>query len=436
MNATPPRDHYGEAVEYLLELKRQGVSLGLERIERLLAALGRPQASVPCIHIAGTNGKGSVAAMLEAIFRAAGYRTGLYTSPHLVRLGERIQVNRQILPAAELASAVRELRGVVADLEHRGGPAARPSYFEFMTALALRHFARSGCGIAVIEAGLGGRLDATNVVAPEVSVITSIGLDHQEVLGHTIAEIAAEKAGIVKAGRPVVIGLLPPEAEEVVRRTARARGAPLWSVAAEFGGNAASHPRTNLAGNYQRWNAATATLAARTVAARFHLTGASLAEALSNVDWPARWQRFDAGDRRVILDTSHNAEGAAVLDANLAGLATDSGRAPIIVAGVLGETRAAPLLEVFCRHARELHLVVPAQSRACRFEQLAERVPASYRGKVLRGSVAEIFPEPNRCTVGDPGDTVVVAGSIYLAGEVLARLDPRRGPHEGNLQDW
>lgn len=428
--------NYREAVDYLLTLKSRGVSLGLDRMRRFMEALGNPQASVPCIHIAGTNGKGSTAAMLEAILRAAGWRVGLYTSPHLVRLGERVQVNRQLLSENEIANYVSELRPVAEQVEVAGGAEEHPSYFEFMTAMALLHFARSKCDLSCIEVGLGGRLDATNIVVPEVSVITSIGLDHCDILGGTFAEIAAEKAGIIKAGRPVVLGHVPAEAEAIIRRIAVNRDARLLSVAWEFGDGAAAYPRTNLQGDYQRWNAAAATLAARALPPRWEITDAGIERALMNVDWPARWQRFSVEGRRIILDTSHNAEGAQVLDVNLERLVTETGRAPIIIAGVLGEARARPLIEVFCRHAREIHFVVPAQSRACSFEQLAALVPATYRGRVLRGSVDELFPAPNLCTVGYSGDSVVVAGSIYLAGEVLARLDPRRGPNEDHLQDF
>jgi dihydrofolate synthase/folylpolyglutamate synthase len=428
--------NYSEAVEYLVTLKARGVSLGLDRMRRFMDALGNPQSSVPCLHIAGTNGKGSTAAMLEAILRASGWRVGLYTSPHLVRLRERVQVNRQMIAEEEIARLVAELRPVAAQLEAAGGADEHPSYFEFMTALALLHFARSKCDISCIEVGLGGRLDATNVVVPEVSVITSIGLDHCEILGETFGEIAMEKAGIIKSGRPLVLGHVPPDAETVIRRIAVNRDARVLSVAREFGDGAAAYPRTNLQGDYQRLNAGAAALAARALAPRWGVTDQLIERGLMNVDWPARWQRFSVDARRVILDTSHNAEGAEVLDANLARLVSETGRAPIIVAGVLGEARARPLVEVFCRHAREIHFVVPGQSRACSFEQLAALVPPSYQGRVLRGSIAELFPGPTNCTVGYSGDFVVVAGSIYLAGEVLVRLDPRRGPHEGHLQDF
>lgn len=420
---------YPAAQEYLLALKSRGVSLGLDRMRRFAAALGDPQAAVPCIHVAGTNGKGSVAAMLEAMLRGAGWRTGLYTSPHLVRLGERIQVDRVPLTDDEIAAYVRELRPLA------GGPDG-PSYFEFMTAMAFRHFARRACDIAVIEVGLGGRLDATNIVAPEVSVITSIGLDHCEILGPTLAAIATEKAGIIKTGRPVVIGRLPAEAESLIRAIATERRSPVTSVRVEYGDDLANYPRTNLAGDYQRWNAATATLAAQWLPPRWHLAATGIATALQRVDWPARWQARSVGRRTVVIDSSHNAEGATVLAHNLGVLAASSSRAPIAIVGVLGESRARPILEVLCRHVRELHLVVPAQRRACSHEELIRLLPPGFPGPVMRTTVERLFPSPDTCTAGEAGDTIVVAGSVYLAGEVLARLDPAGRPAESQLQDF
>lgn len=426
---------YAAATSYLLELKSRGVALGLERMEHFVEALGHPERAIPCIHVAGTNGKGSVAAMLEAILRASGWRTGLYTSPHLVRLGERVQVNRVPLSPEEIVTGVRALQPVAAELAARRGDAAHPSYFEFMTALAFWHFQHAGCDVAVIEVGMGGRRDATNVVQPEISVITSIGLDHCEVLGHDLATIAREKAGIIKPGRPVVLGRLPPEAEQVIRGVANVQGARVISVREEFGDELVRYPHTNLAGDYQRWNAATATLVARALPPRWHIREAGIEGALQQVAWPGRWQRVSAAERSVILDTSHNREGAVVLDANLAQLAETTGRPPIIMAGVLGLERARALVPVFCRYAREVYFAVPAQSRACDFDQLESFVPGPYAGRVRRTSVPAAFPL-GACALGEPGDVVVVTGSIYLVGEVLSRLDPALGASESHLQDF
>jgi dihydrofolate synthase/folylpolyglutamate synthase len=419
----------------LFSLKARGVKFGIDRMRALVAGLGHPDLAVPCIHLAGTNGKGSTAAMLDAIFAAAGWRTGLYTSPHLVRLGERVQVGRLPLTEAEIVAYTRELRPV-AEAVALDVPEDHPSFFEFMTAMALFQFARKRCDIGIIETGLGGRLDATNIVLPEVAVITSISLDHCEMLGDTLEQIATEKAGIIKPGRPVVIGRMPAVAEAVIRRIAVGQGAPVYSVRAEFGEDLAAYPTTHLEGDYQRWNAATATLIARCFPSRWRLTPDVIARGLRETLWPGRWERTQVGGRPLILDASHNPEGAAVLDANLSRLVAETGRGPVVMTGALGAVRAQPLLEIICRHARELHLLVPHQSRACTFEQLEALVPSDFRGRVARATIQELFPDAHTCTVGGRDDTLVVTGSIYLLGEIMERLAPERGRGEGRLQDF
>jgi dihydrofolate synthase/folylpolyglutamate synthase len=447
---------YAAVTDYLYAMKAGGVKFGIDRMRRLTAALGHPEQGYPVIHVAGTNGKGSVAAMLEAIFRAAGWRTGLYTSPHLVKLGERVQVDRQLLTEEEITAYAHELRPV-ADRIAAQAADEHPTFFEFMTAMAFLQFQRRRADLAIVEVGLGGRLDATNVVLPEVAVITSIGLDHCAELGGTVEQIAREKAGIIKPGRPVVMGRLPPGAERVVREVAAGCGAPLHSVRETFGDDLAGYPATRLEGGYQRWNAATAALVTRIFRARLaagegwcvvsgHIPRASLVHVppddaaivrgLAQVQWPGRWQRTSLGGRPLILDASHNPEGAQMLDENLAQLAAATGRAPVIVVGALGEFRARALLEVVLRHAREVHLVTPRQARASSYEELRALVPAAQRDRVHRGELARIFPDARTCTVGGPDDTVVITGSIYLLGEVLERIEPARGTGEGRLQDF
>jgi len=436
MTSEPPLTSYAAVQDYLFGLKAAGVKFGIDRMGLLAERLGHPQREVPCVHVAGTNGKGSVSAMLESVLRASGRRTGLYTSPHLVRLGERVQVNRVNLAEDEIVAYVRELRPVSDAIASAGGPDDRPSFFEFMTAMAFLQFARRRCDCCVIEVGLGGRLDATNIVEPEVCVITSIGLDHCEFLGDSLAAIAAEKGGIIKAGRPVVIGRVPPEAEAALRALAAAQGSRVVSVREEFGDDVERYPETNLEGDYQRWNAATATLAAGLLPPKFGVSRGSTRAGLRAVDWPGRWQRIRLGGRLAILDASHNAEGAGVLDANLARLRAETGRAPVAVVGVLGTARARPLLEVLARHSRELHVVVPHQPRASTHAELEALVPRTFAGRIVPSSVEALFPGPGTCTAGEPDDVVVVTGSIYLLGEVLARLEPQRGSGEGRLQDF
>jgi dihydrofolate synthase / folylpolyglutamate synthase len=412
---------YAAVADYLFAQKAHGPRFGLDRMRLLAAELGHPERAWPCLHIAGTNGKGSVAAMLDAILHAAGWRTGLYTSPHLVHVGERVQVDRRMLTENEIVNYMAELRPI-ADRLAKADPDDRPSFFEFMTAMAFLQFARKRCDVAVIEVGLGGRLDATNIVTPEVAVITSIAMDHGEILGDTLEKIATEKAGIIKPGRPIVLGLMPPNAETTIRAIAAERGARVISVRTEFGEDVANYPHTNLEGDYQRWNAATATLVARALDPRWKITDEAIARGLEHVDWPGRWQRVRIGGRLTILDASHNPEGARVLDSNLTHLIAETGRAPIVITGVLGLARARPLIETIARHAKEIHFVMPHQPRACTFEELESIVPPEFRGRLVRDNLENLFPTPDCCTAGGPEDVIVVTGSIYLLGEVMTRL--------------
>ena len=431
----PSLTDYAAVADYLFGLKARGAKFGIDRMQEFAAALGNPERAVPCIHVAGTNGKGSVSAMLDAILHAAGWRTGLYTSPHLVKLGERVQVGRLMLTEQEIVEFTRELKPV-AERTSASDPNDHPSFFEFMTAMAFLEFARKRCDISVIEVGLGGRLDATNIVTPEVSVITSIAVDHCEFLGTELRQIATEKAGIIKPGRPVVIGRMPTEAEETIRRIAAERGARIVSVAETFGDEIAAYPPTNLEGDYQRWNAATATLVARELGTKWKIDDTTILRGLTQVDWPGRWQRVRIGGRLAVLDASHNPEGAQVLESNLQHLTAETGRAPVVITGVLGATRARPLLETIARFASEIHLVVPQQARACSFADLEALIPATFRGRVIRSTVEGLFPSAETCTAGGPDDVVVVTGSIYLLGEIMARLQPARGAGEGRLQDF
>jgi dihydrofolate synthase/folylpolyglutamate synthase len=417
---------YAAVATRLFGRKAEGSRFGIDRMRLLAAALGHPERAVPCLHVAGTNGKGSVSAMLDAILRAAGWRTGLYTSPHLVHLGERVQVDRHPLTEDEIIAYDAELEPVAARLG-AADLGDTPAFFELMTAMAFLQFSRKACDVSVIEVGLGGRLDATSVVTPEVAVITSIAMDHCEILGDSLGQIAAEKAGIIKPGRPLVVGRVPREAEAVIARIAAERGAPVRWVRQVYGDDLAAYPRTSLEGDYQRWNAATATLAAEALDARWRLSPGVVHAGLAAVDWPGRWQRVRAGGRLVILDSSHNPEGAAVLSSNLARLVAETGRRPVVITGILGSVRARPLLAAIAEHAAEIVLVPPDQPRACTVEELRELIPAAFSGPVRAGRVDTLFPEGGACDAGPPDGVVVVTGSLYLLGEVLTRFRPADG---------
>lgn len=415
-----------EKIERLCALRNRGSKFGIDRMRAFADALGNPQRAVPAVHIAGTNGKGSTSAMLENILRAHGLRVGLYTSPHLLKLGERVQVNRTPISDEEICAETDALYDVAAQFGNAGDD-DYPSFFEFMTAIAFRRFAREHCDAAVLETGLGGRLDATNIVAPVVCAITSIGFDHMDFLGKTLAEIAREKAGIIKRETPVVIGFLPAEAEREIRAVAREKNAPVVSARERFGDASDALPRTNLFGIHQRKNAAVALLAAEIFLSK---NGKFFDEkiartALENVVWRARWEKIQLADRRtLILDAAHNAECADAIDVSLDALFAETHARPQIITGVLGIERARPLIAVFAKHASALHFVRPAQERACSFEEMKSCVPENFRGKIFETSVPALFPKPGVCALATPhGEPIVAAGSCYLAGEILAALD-------------
>ncbi len=423
---------YEQARDWLYSLKNQGSTYGIERMEHFAEALGHPEKAYPIIHVAGTNGKGSTAAMLEAIFRAHGFKTGLSTSPHLVRQGERIQVNRSILEEEAIFRYTNELKSVAEEIAAKQAE-LHPSFFEFMTAMALLHFQREAVDVAIVEVGLGGRLDATNVVTPELAVITSIGLDHCEILGNTHEAIAREKGGIIKPGRPTVIGKLPREAEQAIEDICVDRGSRLVRVEDQLG----ELPETSLAGDYQRLNAAIALTVATELQSRFDLELDRARAALKTVEWWGRWDRRRMKHRDVIFDVSHNAEGAVWLERNLEGLRKEGTPAPDVIMGVMGAYRAETLVPVVSRFARSLTFVIPQQARASTFEELENCVPADFAGPVARGSIDSLFPAKGDCVLDTPSEhPILVTGSIYLIGEIWERYFEDSLVGQGDLQDF
>src|SRR5438105_3805937 len=300
---------YKEALSWLYSLQRFGIKLGLENIRRLLAALSRSggfqaaagdlEIALPwkVIHVAGTNGKGSVCAMVDSICRAQGHPTGLFTSPHLVTFRERIRVNGEMVSENAVANGLNAIRNLIADWD------PHPTFFEVTTALAVKHFSESKIDVAILETGIGGRLDATNAIRSDVSVITQIDFEHQEWLGNTLAEIASEKAGIIKRGIPVVCAPQRPEAEKVIRARAAESEAPLQVVSTSYEGSP-----IGLAGSYQKQNAAVAIAAIQ--AAQIDIDGKAIARGLATIDWPARFQKWDD---RTIIDGAHNPAAARML---------------------------------------------------------------------------------------------------------------------------
>ena len=424
---------YPAVQEYLFGLKAKGVKFGIDRMRNLSAAIGGPERSLPIIHIAGTNGKGSTAAMVESILRMSGRRVGLYTSPHLVRLGERVQVDRVDLTDDEIVAYTQELLPIAKKLA-RLGPDEHPSFFEFMTAMAFWQFSRKNCDVGIAEVGLGGELDATNIVNPAVTAITSIGLDHCDILGDSLTQIAQAKAGIIKPDTPVVIGRLPPEAEDVIRNRAAELKSRVLAVEERFGSDLSGYPISGMEGDCQRINAATASLIVETFDPA--IDSAAVSRGLTHASWPARWDTIEIKGRKLILDSSHNPEGAVELSTNIKRLAVASARKPIVVVGALGASRAGPLLAAASFHARELHIVVPAQARSCNHQELRDLIPTSFSGLIHDSFVEDLFGNEGIEKWSSKGDEIVVTGSIYLAGEVLSFLRRTPAQLESHLQDF
>jgi dihydrofolate synthase / folylpolyglutamate synthase len=410
-----------------------GIKLGLNAETALLDRMGNPHLRMAHVHVAGTNGKGSVCAMLESVLRAAGYRTGLYTSPHLVRFNERIRVAGDLISDEDLAELFNEVEKIDQDLAAQ--PEGRPAtFFEFTTALAFEHFRRRKVDVAVLETGLGGRLDATNVALPLVSVITRIDIEHTQYLGKTLPEIAAEKAGIIKPGRAVICGGMPDEARDVVRRIAAERRSRLILVedAASVGRlsqdlkgqkikietAAQSHGTITLPllGKYQLENVALAIAAAEYLndASAFAVSGKALKQGLASVRWPARCQVLSEKPL-VILDVAHNPNGARALAVSLGEIAR--GREIGLIIGLLADKDCHGVMTAFAPFVKRCWAVQIRNERAMPMEQLLaciRSVGLEATGCALSQALAEAKEWGN----GRKG-AVCIAGSLFLAGEVL-----------------
>jgi len=409
-----------EAVQYLLELNRGGAKLGVERMQAFATLLGHPECAYPVIHVAGTNGKGSTCALLERVYREAGYKTGMFTSPHLISIGERLRVNGDPVGLDRLAQLVDAHSAAVGHFD--SVQFGELTYFEFMTGVAFSYFKEEAVDLSIIEVGLGGRLDSTNIVTPSISVITSIGLDHCEQLGDTIELIAREKAGIIKQGVPLVIGELPEAAEVVIREIAGERDAPVYSIGERFKGKA--YPGVGFRVPYQRRNAAVAQLVAEVLDSFFPVTKQECARGFASVSLPGRWQEISLpGERTLILESAHNEEGARMLAESLEQLKQEhEGSRLTVLLGSLGVDRAESLLQVVARYAQALILVEPNQPRSVPVDVLRALVPAGFCGEVLEGEVGSLFSGSRKCLGGDAGEVFLVVGSICLVGEVLAVL--------------
>ena len=414
---------YGAAVSYLLSVGQElsGTKFDLANIGRLLEELGHPEQAWKAVHIAGTNGKGSAAAMLEAVLRSAGYRTGLYTSPHLGRINERIQVAGEEIADADFAAVSAEvLAGVERLLALRELP-AHPSFFECLTGIGFEHFRRARCEIAAIEVGMGGRLDATNALTPLLSIIMSVEFDHEPYLGHTLEQIAFEKAGIIKEGGVVVSAAQQPEAAAVLERAARERGARLVYAQQDALLRLNGRLRLALPGRHQAANAAVVATAVQELRGLgVEVSPAALAEGLATVRWPGRLEWVQARPA-LLLDGAHNPAAARALRAYLRELplAPNLGatsRRLVLVFGTMRDKAVAEIADLLFPLAAAVVLTRPSQRRAATPQGLAE-VTGHLNPRVLEREEPREALELARELAGPEG-VVLVTGSLYLVGEI------------------
>jgi dihydrofolate synthase / folylpolyglutamate synthase len=421
---------YDEAIAFLYDRQLFGARLGLENTLKLAARAGNPQEKLRFIHVAGTNGKGSTCAMLESIYRAAGLRVGLFTSPHLVSFSERIQVNRKLIPESDVVRLVDGLKDWLEEF-----PAGeQPTFFEVVTVMALRYFAEQQCDLVIWETGLGGRLDATNIVTPLASVITNIQFDHQQWLGDTLERIATEKAGIIKPGVPVITAVDNRDAFHILFQTAQKNGSEFWLIT---WAQTENHPmrglRIPLFGEHQRLNAAVAAHTVNVLSQQIPVDEQTVRKGLANVDWPGRLQLVDRpGGCKLLLDGAHNVGSAEVLRTALKTYFSSHRRT--FVLGILRDKDLHPMCEILAPLASRI-LTVPVNSaRTATPQELAAACRKSNAEAAIEecASLSEALARTER----DP--LLVVTGSLYLIGEAMELLDllPGASRRERHLNEW
>ena len=447
--------NFSETLSYLYGLGHEtlAMKLGLESITALCEALGNPQLKYRVVHIAGTNGKGSTAAMMEAIALAAGHRVGLYTSPHLVAITERIRVNGEDITPDDFARLAMQVRTVCEQLVADKTLPALPTYFEQVTAIGYLYFAEHTVDVAMLEVGLGGRLDATNICAPTVCAITPVSLDHQEYLGTQLAEIAAEKAGIIKPNVPVIVAPQASEAMQVIAAKAHEVNAPLIAVAAPENKAVIDEASTgmfhfqyhtaiadyavqlNLRGEHQTINARTAIHIAETLRQEgLCIAKAAIEEGLQNVQWAGRLELIAYEGRQLLLDGAHNMAGAKTLQEFLRAYEKD---VPItMLFGVMNDKAIAGMAEMLFPFATTLIATRINNLRSADPLVISEAATQLATPSIRAESVAQALPEALQRT--PPNGLICVCGSLYLIGEVKQLLrgwssDRKDAGHAKNL---
>lgn len=429
---------YAEAIQFLYGLQLFGANLGLERVHKLATLAGNPQEELRFIHVAGTNGKGSTCAMLESIYRAAGLRVGLFTSPHLVSFRERMQVNRQLISQNDVARLAAEIQSQLKQFSAE----QHPTMFEVVTVMALKYFAEQKCDLVIWETGLGGRLDATNIVTPLASVITNIALDHTEWLGDTLEKIAAEKAGIIKPGVPVITAENQPEALAVIAKTAETKKSPL--VVAQ--GRLAETLAPPLFGEHQKINAALALATVEILQNQIPVTPAQVESGLQAVNWPGRLQLIQrVGGQKILLDGAHNLAGAETLCAMLESWTSRSGvlpdtlklelqqTRPVLIFGALGDKNWPAICRLLAPLASKIIVTPVASKRTADPAELAAVFHKANPQAVV--TIAENLAAALFACKDEP--FLVITGSLYLVGEALERLEILPSDDAGrSLNEW
>ncbi|MFQ5539035.1 MAG: bifunctional folylpolyglutamate synthase/dihydrofolate synthase [Candidatus Binatia bacterium] len=415
---------YLETLDYIFNLRGGEIDLRLNHVAQILSLFGHPERCFRAFHIAGTNGKGSTAAILHRILCAQGYRVALYTSPHVVSFAERIRVNdREITP--------EEVVELVGDIRDRSlGAGISLTFFEFVTVMALVYFGRCKVDVAVVEVGLGGRLDATNLVAPEVSIVTTISKDHEAYLGSSLHSIAQEKGGIIKAGVPVIIGSMPPAAAATLEAMAQAKGSESYFFGRDFSVGFTADGLFNyeglrwnlmdlslaLRGIYQRFNAAVALAALEVTHRDFPVSERAVREGLERVIWPARFEVI-LDHPRVILDGAHNSQGIKALVKELGNFL---GRKRVkLLFGAMKDKDWSDMLQELSKVSSEVLLTRVPMERSADPRDLISAVPADLPVAVIEDPAEAIASLIGR--VGKDQD-ILVTGSLYLSGHVRPLL--------------
>ncbi len=421
---------YAQAVQFLYDLQMFGAKFGLENTFKLAALAGNPQDKLRFIHVAGTNGKGSTCAMLEAIYRATGLRVGLFTSPHLVSFAERIQVDRQLASEFEITRLVEEMQPLLKNFPHD----AHPTFFEVVTVMALKYFVEKNCDLVIWETGMGGRLDATNIVTPLASVITNVEFDHEKWLGNTLTQIAAEKAGIIKPGVPVFTSATQPEALEVILETARVNKSSVSQVGVP---GTRTPPldkiEPSLLGEHQRLNAALAIATTRVLQSQISVSESAIATGLTQTQWAGRLQQIKTKKGQTfLLDGAHNPSGAIALRDALAKYFLEKKLTLII--GILQDKEWSSICEILAPLADKLFVVPVNSERTTAPEELQRAVRKTNPGAKI--VALKSLVQALEATAQD--SFVVITGSLYLVGEALEllRLDMGRTLDERGLNEW